>query len=66
MLVPGAAVLPEHKQTLTLVSKQYHTHKSFQQSEEKADFSAWILQPPAVRKQAQELENSLKEKAAVK
>lgn len=66
ILVPGTALLPEHKQTLTLGSKHYHANKFLPQSEEKADVSAWVLQRPAVRKQAQELENPLREKAAIK
>lgn len=32
----------------------------------KADVSAWDLQSPTVRKQAQQLQNSLQEKAAIK
>lgn len=65
-LVPGTALLSERKQTLTLGSKHYHANKFLPQSEEKADVSAWVLQRPAVRKQAQELENPLREKAAIK
>lgn len=54
------------KQTQPLWLKHYHAHMFLPQSEEKVEVSAWDLQFPAVRKQAQGLENSLKEKAAIK
>lgn len=54
------------KQTEPLRLKHYHAHMFLTQSEEEADVGSSDLQSPTVRKQAQGLENSLKEKAAIK